>query len=451
MKKIIILILLSCSQFGCKKYLDEKPNKALALPKDNLENLQLLIDDTGTMNQASPSAGEVSSDNFLLSDAQLNAVKQTQPTSGNLYIWNRDLFNDKDQNEWTYAYKAILNTNIVLDALSNIDRNSSNQKQWDLIKGEALFFRAFYFYQLLQGFAKQYDANTALNDPGIVLKLKSDINNKSIRASVQQCYDEVVSELLSAINLLEVTANFKSRPNLCAAYGLLAKTFLVMGDYKSALEFANKYLKISPDLIDYNTLSQTAAFPIARYNIEVNFYVILINLTAYGTTYGRVDNSLYNSYDQNDLRKVIFFKNGGVNNVTFKGSYDGSHNNFGGIATDEIYLIASESNARLGNITDAMSVLNQLILKRWKKGTFVPFGANDQRTALQTILLERRKELVYRNIRWSDLRRLNKDSNYQTIITRVVNGQIYTLNPGDLPYTLSLPIKVVQLSGIQQN
>jgi starch-binding outer membrane protein, SusD/RagB family len=68
------------------------------------------------------------------------------------------------------------------------------------------------------------------------------------------------------------------------------------------------------------------------------------------------------------------------------------------------------------------------------------------------ILQERRKELPFTaDVRWEDLRRLNKDPNFQKTIVRVLNGTTYTLPPNDPKYVLPIPENEVQLSGLQQN
>ncbi|HSU50550.1 MAG TPA: RagB/SusD family nutrient uptake outer membrane protein, partial [Segetibacter sp.] len=122
----------------------------------------------------------------------------------------------------------------------------------------------------------------------------------------------------------------------------------------------------------------------------------------------------------------------------------------GGIATDEVYLTRAECNARAGNITAAMSDLNSLMSKRWKAGAFVPFAATNTSDALTLILQERRKETLFRGLRWLDLRRLNSEGANITL-TRNLNGQLYTLAPNDPKYVLPIPPDVVSLSGMAQN
>lgn len=451
MKKLLYLLMISISLVGCQKYLDEKPNKALALPSDNIENLKLLLSDTYTMNQNSASAGEIASDNFSFTDAGYNRLLQSSPTSANLYAWNTNLFNENDRNDWTYTYNAVLNTNLVLDALATLKRTSENQQEWDNVKGQALFFRAWEFFSLLQEFAKAYNASTSATDPGIALRLKSDINIPSTRASVKRCVDQISQDLLSALPLLPANPDYKTSPGKLAGLGLLARFYLYTGDYNQALNYANQYLSLSPALMDYNTIPVSGGPPFSRYNDEVGFHTTLFQWQGFSAAYGRVSDSLFAQYDVNDLRRALFFKNGGAGNITFIGSYDGSRAPFGGIATDEIYLIAAESYARTGNINNAMDMLNSLLSKRWLSGTFVALTASDQDAALNLILSERRKELVYRNLRWGDLKRLNEEGKYTHTLTRNVLGQSYTLAPGDSRYELKLPAKVIELSGMQQN
>jgi hypothetical protein len=165
----------------------------------------------------------------------------------------------------------------------------------------------------------------------------------------------------------------------------------------------------------------------------------------------RVDSLLYKSYDSNDLRSKLYFISNGPGTVGFIGSYDGTRSLFNGLATDEIYLIKAECEARIGSKDSAMDELNKLLSTRWITGTFVPFSATNSDDTLNIILTERRKKLILRGSRWFDLRRLNKDPRFAKTLTRVENGVTYTLPPLDPRYTFSLPVQVVALTGIQQN
>ncbi|MEI9809089.1 MAG: RagB/SusD family nutrient uptake outer membrane protein [Bacteroidota bacterium] len=167
--------------------------------------------------------------------------------------------------------------------------------------------------------------------------------------------------------------------------------------------------------------------------------------------YGAVDSVLYNSYSINDKRKDVFFKSIS-GRIAFTGSYYGS-SFFDGLAIDELYLIRAECNARKNNTALALQDLNALLVKRWKTGQFIPIIANDATDALDKIIAERRKELCFRGIRWTDLRRLNKDSQFAKTITHGLLGTstIYTLLSNDNKYVWPIPSSEVMYSNIPQN
>ncbi|HEY6083417.1 MAG TPA: RagB/SusD family nutrient uptake outer membrane protein, partial [Chitinophagaceae bacterium] len=66
------------------------------------------------------------------------------------------------------------------------------------------------------------------------------------------------------------------------------------------------------------------------------------------------------------------------------------------------------------------------------------------------ILVERRKELVFRTIRFTDIKRLNKEGADITQ-KRIIGGKTYILLPNDPRYALSIPENVIQAGGIPQN
>jgi hypothetical protein len=209
-------------------------------------------------------------------------------------------------------------------------------------------------------------------------------------------------------------------------------------------------LKLYDSLLDYNTLNTTTQYPVPLFNKEVIFHATLSN-DLYAKTV-IVDTNLYKSYNVNDLRQKVFFKTNTNGGMRFVGTYTGGTGFifFAGIATDELYLTRAECYARAGKITEAMNDLNTLMVKRWKTGTFVPFTAATTSDAMKLILEERRKETIFRGLRWLDLRRLNSEGANITL-TRVVDGQTYTLIPNSPRYALPLPPDVISLTGMPQN
>ena len=117
----------------------------------------------------------------------------------------------------------------------------------------------------------------------------------------------------------------------------------------------------------------------------------------------------------------------------------------------EFYLTKAECLARNGSVTEAISTLNKLLITRYKTGSYTPVSVTDQQEALSIILLERRKELLFRGIRWTDLRRLNLEASTAVTIYRKLNGTSYKLEPNSPNYTLPVADDVIQLSNIPQN
>lgn len=449
---LTLFILFSFSQVSCTKYLDKKPDKALAVPS-TLQDFQLLLDHYIEINTNSyPALSEVLADNYYMTTTSWNGLLEDYLR--NLYIWKED---NQTGNNWLTAYKQILTFNIVLDNIIKVDYNARNKQQWESIKGSALFLRAYYFHSISQLYAQPYEKGSSNEGLGIVLRLNSDINEKSTRASVKDTYERMIMDLKEASNLLPITPLLKSRPSQPAAYGALARVYLSMQEYDSAGVYAAKCLSLYDSLMVYNTeLNLTSNTPFKRFNKEVIFQMRSNLQACIAPTRAKIDTLLYNSYHGDDLRKTVFFLKNTDGSYRFKGDYDGGGSSlsnyvFGGIVTDEMYLIVAESLSRAGKTVEAMQYLNKLLESRWKKNLFIPLTATDANEALAKILMERRKELIFRGTRWTDLRRLRNESSLSTTPKRIIDGKTHELPPNSIRYTLRIPIEVINTSGIQQN
>lgn len=434
---------------ACKKdFLDAKPDLNKVVPA-TIDDYQALLDDDSRMNNFYPIVSDVASDDVWITATALNTLSVTLR---NAYVWGEDMFNDNNLNDWNSPYRTVFQSNIVLEGIDKITPAAYRVADWNNVKGSALFFRSIAFHGMLQEFAKPYDANTAATDMGIALRLNADLNEKSVRSPVKDCYERIIADLKEAALLLPAVSVYKTRPSKAAAYGLLARTYLSMGIYNEAGRYADSSLKYYSTLLDYNTLNASATFPVPMFNAEVVFHARTSSISSFvDANVGRIDSVLYKSYHADDLRKKIFFKVVSGNVVSYCGSYAGIVAPFAGIATDEIYFIRAESRARGGDKDGAMSDVNTVLQKRWKTGTFVPLSAANAADALVKVLTERRKELLMRNTRWSDLRRLNKEAQFAVTITRLLNNQTYVLPPNDNRYVFPIPNAVITQTGMPQN
>jgi len=452
--KISGVFFITFSSFSCKKYLDAKPDAKLVVP-NNVQDLQKILDYYPYMNTQCTQADEIASDNYYIKDNDYLALSADRMRSA--YIWGSGIFTGMSPSDWQREYNVIYYANIVLENIGNITREATNSADWDNCMGQALVFRSKSFLEIVQTWAKAYDSTTETTDQGIPLRLTSNFNIPSVRASLKESYNQIISDLNKSIPLLPNHPLFIYRPSKPAAYGLLARTYLSMRKYNEAKKYADSCLQISGTLYDYNNLNYLGnTYPFSP--LEFSNPEDILHSVCYSSNfnikkaYGRIDTTLYKSYADNDLRKVVFFKNNGDNTYYFTGSYDGNSSslNYNGIATDEMYLIIAECLARTGDTNGAMDKLNSLLVNRWKTGTFIPFIAGSSSDALNQILVERRKELIYRELRFIDIKRLNKEGANITL-KRIIKGQLYTLPPNDPRYALPIPDNVIQSTAIQQN
>ncbi|MHB1921118.1 MAG: RagB/SusD family nutrient uptake outer membrane protein, partial [Chitinophagaceae bacterium] len=247
--------------------------------------------------------------------------------------------------------------------LTQIVPHPDQLNAWDNAKGSALFYRAFSFYQLAQVFAPPFQKSSSTTDLGIPLRMQADVNEKIHRATLQQTYDQIISDLQAAQPLLPVTPLYKTRPSKPAVFALLARVYQTMQNYGQAFLYSDSCLQLDPTLMDYNSLDSSATYPIQRFNPEVIFENTIISNLILNIAFGRIDSTLYQSFSGNDLRKSIFFETlDTLGGHEFRGTYSGTPGYFfAGLATDEMYLIRAECFARMGNVPAAMNDLNTLL------------------------------------------------------------------------------------------
>lgn len=461
---LCITFVLVSTLVSCKKYLDVKAQSNYVYIS-SANDLQLLLDSYTAMNSSYPVEQQISSDDYYVTDATLLSLASL-PVDIGLYNWDKDAIRPFNAGitDWQAAYQKILTANLVLENVGRFRKEPNPSAQLNNIEGSALFYRAYNFWSVAQLYANGYNSAKAAQDPGIPLRVTSNINEVISRGTVQETYNQIVNDLKKALPLLPDTASVVSRPAKLAAYAMLSRVFLSMSDYPSALENATLALAINNRLMDYNQLSITSATPFTLFNKEDIFHVIVksASILTPGTAtgnYAKINTVLFNSYANQDLRKQIFFKaNSGIDAGTYRftGNYDQttSTNFFSGLAVDELFLTRAECYARAGDVNSALADLNTLLKNRYVStiaSPYVPVTATNASEALTRILLERRKELVMRGLRWTDLRRLNLDAGTAVTLTRITNGVTYSLPPNDLRYTLLIPSGVISASTIAQN
>jgi len=450
---ILLVFIIACSKQN--EWLDAKKQKEMVIP-ETLKDFQAILDQFPYIHKALPIFGLVGTDDFFLSDIDYDRCEED---IRNGYIWNKNIWSADDAPNWTQGFQVIMYANVVLDGLKNSTRIPSNSVQAADIQGQAHFYRALFYHELAQLFCNAY-SNNADNELGLPLRLTSDVNIIEQRSSLSKTYEQILADALKASQQLPEKSINNRRPSKVAALAILAKTYLVMGDFKNALMYAEEALKLKNTLLDFNSgyasLSRTYRFPTNPFDHpEVLFFatgVGYLSVMPATSAQATINEDLYNSYETTDLRKELFYAVNAAKQTKYRGCYTGANSNFAGLATNELYLISAECFAREGKNEIALQRINTLLQNRYKTGQYIPININNNENLLRFILQERRKELIGVGIiRWEDLKRLNTETRFQKTITRQLKGKTYSLEPNSPLYALPIPNNEVQFSGLTQN
>ncbi|WP_454879777.1 RagB/SusD family nutrient uptake outer membrane protein [Sphingobacterium detergens] len=443
-------ILFSLFLCSCKKeFLDKKPSLSVIVPT-KISDFRALMDDPYIfIYYGVPMLGTISSDDFVASDEIVGVLSNAERGA---YLWEKNM--DGNDNDWYYGYQQVFNSNLVLDGLGKLEGQERDSEAYRNLQGTALFWRSFAFLNLLEGFSKPFAMNTSDRDLGIPLRTAADVNARFDRETVSNGFEKIVADLKLAVDLLPNVEKHKSRPTRNSALALLARVYLITGDYTNAGNYANLSLQENSSLLEYSTLDPSAPRPfplgLSDSNPEILLYTCMTRSIFLQSTLTGVDPKLFDEYQDGDLRKKLYFEDAGFGFHNFKGSYTGDSEYFAGLTTREQYLIRAECYARSGNVELAMADLNRLLVTRWDDG-FVHLKANSKEEALSIILRERRKELVGQGLRFSDLRRLNLEADRAVTLKRRFNNVDYNLPPNDNRYVFLIPFQEVQMTGIPQN
>ena len=436
---LILLTLVT----SCDGFLDPKPDQSLVVPS-SLTDVRSLLDNAVIFTKQ-PVMHILASDDFMVSPAGYTSLTEYEQ---HIYAWSEEAYPSNGVDEWGSGYKKVFYANVALEALNTIGTGSA---EYENLRGEALFQRSHAYYHLLQQFAPAFrkeGGNEML--PGIVLKESPDINEGVARSSLAESYARMLADMEEAAALLPESQLPKTRPTKAVAYGMLGRIYLSIFEFDKAAQAAEKALELYESRLDFNSINVDGANPFDSFGDELVFYSEILNM---GFQYSRevfLDTLLLKSYEKGDLRLPAYFDRIAEDRHFFSGNLTGNSLPFGGLSVGELELIAAEANVRIGAEEKALNWLNGLLSRRIETEEFVPVESTGAEL-LERILLERRKELVARGHRWSDLRRLNQEPGLETVLKRTVEGQVRTLEPGSQIYVFLIPDSEIQRTGIAQN
>jgi tetratricopeptide (TPR) repeat protein len=481
MKRIITYILFAGVLSGlssCKKFLDQA-SQDLIRPV-TVEHYKELLQGEGYFKDMYRNGWfvDVMTDDIMLLDLAYptTVVNAKTEASKFAYQWGHDLedptgtFTDK---LFQTMYKNILAANTCLEAL---DKATGTEAEKKVLRGQALFTRAYGYFVLANLYSKIYSTEN-LDELCVPLTTETSPSLKRYnRAKIKEVWDIISSDIETAVADLSGDQGTRTvyEINYKAALLFASRVFLYMQQYDKAIEYGERFLLLHPKLFDItgytNSPSPTGthankAFLLVNHNPEIVFtfsrfssasgeggYVYFtrepVGLSPH--TYSASFNSyspLINSYGANDRRKNYWFSQptGAPGLILSYPAYTPMKlNYYEGARTSqymrsaEVYLNLAEAYAKKPSPNNgrAIDLLNQLRSNRIASYTDLTAGDfADQQALITFILEERRRELCFEEFhRWWDLRR-----NGQPYLEHVWLTDTYKLNQNDAGYVLNFP------------
>jgi starch-binding outer membrane protein, SusD/RagB family len=406
--------------FSCKKFVQIEP------PRTNLVSTLVFSDDVSANSTALgmysfmvSSAGFASGSSrsiTILTGLSADELKNYSTNAAQAEFFNNSLtignaFNYN--NLWVEGYRSIYNSNAILEGLENATNVSNGLKMQ--LEGEAKFVRAFCHFYLLNLY----------NEIPLITSTDYRINSVALRESSTKVYQQIISDLKDAQNLLSTTYSYSNgeriRPNKWAAIALLSRVYLYSNDWVNAEALSTVVINNSSLfslLSDINSVFKKNSneaiwqlmpvLPGINTNEGSNFI-----LTAKPTTFS-LNDPLLNSFETGDLRKGSWIKSIVVSNQLYYFPYKYQVKTGSSISEysmvlrlAEQYLIRAEARAQQGNFGGAKNDLNEIRTRAGLPNT----TATDKSSLLLALEHERQCELFTEwGHRWLDLKRTNRAS-----------------------------------------
>ena len=463
-----LLVALGCS--SCDNFLSIRPKDAL-YPK-TLTDYENLLNYPELMKTGATFPSFMTDDAFLLNDpgflGDAPSLPMVEHSTQSLYkLSHGNVFSDAEEDYyWTSTYMNIDYYNTVIDFAP--DATEATEEDRARVIAEAKASRALEYLNLVNCYSPQYDPKTATADQsGVPLVLHADIMQSDLRrATLQECYDLILTDLTDALpHLPEVAKPSKYRMSRGGCAGILARAYLIIGDYEKALSYANEALESNDALLDFKTISVLDPYGfIGRTDMPESLNdpeAILIRNApyAFGNSGGVLtSDDLISIYDEeHDKRCLVYFVDNywgmPFESPTTRIYISGFRENIG-ISSSEMYLTAAECEARIGSVDRAMELLNNLRTNRIEGYEPMTAAGMDREKVLDEVLLERRREFALRGMfRFIDLRRFAKDPKRAVTVTHNTgDGQTESITADDPRFTLPIPQVVMRINpNMKQN
>lgn len=358
-------------------------------------------------------------------------------TANNLYV----------EYPFRLYYRCIGNANGIIDNIDNATGTDADKKR---LKAEALTMRAWSYFNLVQIFAKRYDATAAPNNqPGVSMPLSSS-QTQLPRSTVEEVYTQINKDLTDAIAAFGTASappsgpQTKSHLSARAAWAIRARVALTMQDYVKAAQYAKQVVDMGGHSLMTNAQYQAGFNDLSNPEWIWGCYVQDDQGDTFGsyfaqiswdgnTTYirgtpKRINSALYAQITNTDIRKTMWEPSPNATNFPlpatnysrspymsrkFKTRAIPTIGDVPYIRLAEMYLIMAEAYAKTpGKEPEARQALFTLAKNR--DASYV-LSTNSGQALIDEILFHRRVEFWAEGLRFFDLKRLNLPMDRNTV------------------------------------
>lgn len=249
MKTKILILLLTVMMTSCSSFLDKDPDfvtpSTYFKTEEDLKNglngvYNRLIDPNGRMYGRGLFSYFVVSDEAFFKNISINNIRVMVMDASHLDIGRL----------WETLYEGVNRANLLLEQVDQVDIDKTKR---DVIKGETLFLRGYYYYLLADMFGP------------VPLKLnstKSPNDSYLPRAPLADIYASIVSDMKQAELLVSDIDNLPSNERISktGVQAILARVFMKMAGaplkdrdrYQDALEYVDKVINSNKHALNLN-------------------------------------------------------------------------------------------------------------------------------------------------------------------------------------------------------
>ncbi|MBC5773829.1 RagB/SusD family nutrient uptake outer membrane protein [Pontibacter sp. KCTC 32443] len=338
------------------------------------------------------------------------------------------------QNLWGAAYASINRINVFLKGLED-NKAKVDPALYTQYQAEAKFLRALCYHSLVTLYAKPFNADNGAS-PGLPLRLQAETstaNNNLARSTVAEVYAQILQDLDDAeaglplnhaTDLLNTT-----RAHRNTAIALKTRVYLHMGNYGKVIEEAQKIVSgtttftaptgvahalqadVAVPFVNYTTTESIFSMPMSDLDVpgtqnQLGFYFNAAPTGGgeyYLNTAGIVNDP---AWPDTDARKTNFIVTEGGNMYLKKFNKPSPYTDYVPVIRyAEVLLNYAEAAARTNDLPKAIALLSAVRQRSDASYIFPAEAIATQEALINTILKERRIELLGEGFRSMDITR----------------------------------------------